>query len=279
MILVIATKNTGKLSEFKLLFKNNTVNIYGINDLETLTGVKYLEPNENSSLFLSNGFCKLISLSNYVKSTSVFKSEKDSNIKILSDDSGLCLPALNMEPGVNSAYFAGIPRNDLKNNMKLVHEIKNNAASFLLNGEKRLVGFFTCFLMLCDLNSLPYLPKQKALFDGKKFTNPKIMDYERDLLGKIDLSVQAHSLFKIIKASFFSEDFKNEKDFIRLSVGVCVGHVSEKDREVIGRGHGYDPYFFPLTKPFESFSTFKIEEKNELSHRGLAAKNLLNELG
>lgn len=42
---------------------------------------------------------------------------------VMADDSGICVNALNGAPGVNSAYFAGLPRDDNKNLQKLLDEL------------------------------------------------------------------------------------------------------------------------------------------------------------
>ena len=43
----------------------------------------------------------------------------------LADDSGICVSALNGEPGIHSARYAGEPRSDDRNNLKLLEELKH----------------------------------------------------------------------------------------------------------------------------------------------------------
>ena len=42
---------------------------------------------------------------------------------VLADDSGLCVPSLQNEPGVDSAHYAGPQRSDADNTAKLLHEL------------------------------------------------------------------------------------------------------------------------------------------------------------
>ncbi|MGL5950275.1 MAG: RdgB/HAM1 family non-canonical purine NTP pyrophosphatase, partial [Cetobacterium sp.] len=50
---------------------------------------------------------------------------KFTNMITISDDSGLCVEALNGEPGVYSARYAGEDSNDAANNKKLIENLKN----------------------------------------------------------------------------------------------------------------------------------------------------------
>lgn len=43
----------------------------------------------------------------------------------LADDSGICIAALGGEPGIHSARFAGEPKSDERNNLKLLDALKN----------------------------------------------------------------------------------------------------------------------------------------------------------
>ena len=50
-----------------------------------------------------------------------------SGLPALADDSGICVAALDGEPGVHSAYYAGHPRSDEANNRKVVAALAANA--------------------------------------------------------------------------------------------------------------------------------------------------------
>ena len=49
-----------------------------------------------------------------------------SGLPALADDSGICVAALDGEPGVHSAYYAGHPRSDDANNRKVVAAVAGN---------------------------------------------------------------------------------------------------------------------------------------------------------
>jgi XTP/dITP diphosphohydrolase len=52
---------------------------------------------------------------------------RHAGLPALADDSGICVAALNGEPGVHSARFAGEPKSDERNNAKLVALLRDQA--------------------------------------------------------------------------------------------------------------------------------------------------------
>lgn len=64
-------------------------------------------------------------------------------LAVLADDSGLAVDALDSEPGVHSARYAGEPCDDAANNAKLLAELAD------VPDEKR-TGRFVCTLVLID---------------------------------------------------------------------------------------------------------------------------------
>ncbi|MAI29036.1 MAG: non-canonical purine NTP pyrophosphatase, RdgB/HAM1 family [Rickettsiales bacterium] len=91
--LVIASHNSGKISEINDLFKRFNIKILNSKDL------KLSVPDETGTTFEQNALLKAKSA-----------SHKTGEVAI-SDDSGLCIDALNDQPGVYSADWAGKDRN------------------------------------------------------------------------------------------------------------------------------------------------------------------------
>ena len=91
--IIIASHNEGKVSEIKDLLKNYDLRTLSSSDL----GID--EPEENGSSFEENALIKASTTSMLSKTVSI------------SDDSGLCVNALNGEPGIYSARWAG-PKKD-----------------------------------------------------------------------------------------------------------------------------------------------------------------------
>lgn len=92
--IVIATSNEGKLKEFKELFLQ-----FGLKDIELVTlaqvlGADYEEPVEDGADFTANAYIK----ANH--------AAKLTGLPALADDSGLCVPLLDNQPGIFTARFA-----------------------------------------------------------------------------------------------------------------------------------------------------------------------------
>lgn len=184
MEIIFATNNAHKLFEIKESVSNYKVlglKEFGINEDIPETG-KTLKENAR------------------IKAQYIYEKY---GVNCFADDTGLEVDALNGEPGVYSARYAGPDCNFGDNNEKLLRELEGK--------ENRQARFKTVICLIIDGEEL-----------------------------------------------FFE--------------GVCDGQILNayqgKD------GFGYDPLFKPLSKDV-SFAEMSISEKNEISHRGLAVKELL----
>lgn len=134
MQVIIATQNMGKVREFEAMTGCMQVPIQwlSLRDYPHITDLF-----ETGSTFRENALMKAEQVA------------KATGIPALADDSGLVVDALNGAPGVYSARFAGEPKDDRRNNQKLLDLLKDVPA------EKRTARF-VCVLAL-------------ALPDGQKF--------------------------------------------------------------------------------------------------------------
>lgn len=119
--IVIASSNAGKLREFATLLAPLQVTVVaqsalGIGDAE--------EPHIT---FVENALAK------------ARHAARASGLPALADDSGICVPALGGAPGVYSARYAGEPRSDTRNNLKLVAALQGHS-------DRR--AFYYCALVL-----------------------------------------------------------------------------------------------------------------------------------
>jgi XTP/dITP diphosphohydrolase len=105
--LVLASNNAGKVREFQALLAPLNFQVIPQGEL----GIPSAE--EPHHTFVENALAK-------ARHASVA-----SELPALADDSGICVHALNGQPGVLSARYAGEPANDAANNQKLVQELKN----------------------------------------------------------------------------------------------------------------------------------------------------------
>lgn len=117
MDIVISTENKHKLNEIKALFSDLNVTIKSLYDV--LEDVP--EIIEDGQTFEENAFKKIDWIS------------PKQNTVYIADDSGLVVPALNGEPGIFSARYAGVGSTDSENCQKLLQEmdtIQNREAYF-----------------------------------------------------------------------------------------------------------------------------------------------------
>ena len=119
--IVLATHNKGKIAEIGTLLKPFSVEVIAATDF----GLP--EPEETGTTFAENAVLKAA------------LAAQMSSLPALADDSGLCVPALNGNPGIFSARWAG-PDKDFKLAMEKVNKA--------LDGHADRSAYFTCTLAL-----------------------------------------------------------------------------------------------------------------------------------
>lgn len=117
--IVLASNNQHKIKEFKeILTEYNIIPMSEIGFDEDIV--------EDGTTFLENSKIKTYAISKFLK-------EKNLNYTVMADDSGLCIDALNGEPGVHSARYAG-EHNHKANRDKLLKNmegVENRNAKFV----------------------------------------------------------------------------------------------------------------------------------------------------
>ena len=107
-MIVLATRNSGKVKEFQQLLKNFPVEIKNLNDFGPIPEVE-----EDGATFDDNAYKKASFTARVL------------GFPALSDDSGLVVEALNGAPGVHSARWAGPDATDTQRCKKLLAELEN----------------------------------------------------------------------------------------------------------------------------------------------------------
>lgn len=183
--IVIATNNQNKAREFREMFADKNIDFKTLADFPELGKII-----ENGESFEENAT---------IKAQAIFER---TNLAVLADDSGLEVPALNNEPGIQSARYAG-DHDDDANNKKLLAKLGDS--------DKRDAKFVTCLVLLNQ--------------HGEKF----------------------------------------------VVYGTIEGTILKAPRG--DNGFGYDPLFYVPSKK-KTMAEMSDHEKNEISHRGNAIKQL-----
>ncbi len=106
MIIYAATKNKGKIKEINEILQGSGI--------ECRVFQNMLDVEETGTTFEENASLKADTLSAVLK-----------NEYVISDDSGLCVDALDGMPGIYSARYAGSHGDDKANNIKLLKDMEN----------------------------------------------------------------------------------------------------------------------------------------------------------
>jgi len=185
MKLVFATNNLHKLKEVQEML-SNSIEVLSLKDIGCFEDIE-----ETESTLEGNAKLK----ADYIT--------KKYGFDCFADDTGLEVEALDGDPGVYSARYAGEHGNAIKNMEKLLIELKNKS--------NRKAKFKT----IIALN----LTNKQYLFEG-----------------------------------------------------ICEGEILNEKTGV--KGFGYDPIFKPSNASC-SFAEMNSEEKNIISHRGIAIQKLV----
>jgi XTP/dITP diphosphohydrolase len=181
---VIATNNEAKLKEMRVILRG-----FGFDAVSMSEAGVSVEPEETGETFYENALIK----ANAVRQAS--------GMPAIADDSGLCVDALDGEPGVLSARYGGEGLNDMQRYAVLLDE---------MTGVKQRGARFVCSIVC-------------VFPDGE----------------------------------------------ILSARGECLGVILDAPRGF--GGFGYDPVFLPDGMDC-SMGELSQEEKNEISHRGVALR-------
>lgn len=114
--IVIASKNLGKIAEFK--------RILGEVGISIITDIEFPDVDESGSTFEENALLKAHAISRYT------------NLPVLADDSGLAVDYLGGAPGIFSARWSGVHGDDGANIKRLLEDLngvalENRGAKFI----------------------------------------------------------------------------------------------------------------------------------------------------
>ena len=121
--IVIATRNGGKLKEFKAILGDTYDEILSLSDFGN-----FPEVEETGSSFKQNAFIKAKAACDFLEADAI------------ADDSGLVVEALGGAPGIYSARYAGQNASDHENNEKLLLELEGK--------ENRDARFVCCIALV-----------------------------------------------------------------------------------------------------------------------------------
>jgi XTP/dITP diphosphohydrolase len=125
--LVLATRNQGKITEFRRILEElapGQIELIGVDQFPQLVDV-----DETGATFEENSLLK----ARYTCQAT--------GLPAIADDSGLCVDALNGDPGIFSARWAGVHGNDQANLEKVLAQLKD------VPDEKR-TAYFICVASL-----------------------------------------------------------------------------------------------------------------------------------
>ena len=147
--ILIGTHNKGKFKEISYLLSKKIKKVSPIK-------LKIKSPKETAKSFTGNAKLKAKYFSTFTK------------IPVISDDSGLCITALNKKPGIFSARWGG-PEGDFNKAIKKVFiELFKKDKNWK---KKKIKARFVCALSICYLDKI--IASVSGKIEGTISTNPK----------------------------------------------------------------------------------------------------------
>ena len=133
MKIILATQNQGKIRELQELLVDKGIEVLSLLDIPEWEDVE-----ENGETFADNAALKARA------------AVKRTGLIALADDSGLEVDALDGAPGVYSARYAGEPKDDQRNNDKLLHQLETTS-------DDKRTARFRCALVMATPSGKEYL--------------------------------------------------------------------------------------------------------------------------
>jgi len=128
MTTLFATNNPGKVEEILAIFEGTGLKLISLSDLGL-----FFEPTETGATFEENAIQKA------TKTLAFLRENGYNDVAVLADDSGLCIEALNGEPGVDSANFMGRETPYAVRNAHLIQQLTNTS-----NRNAKFVSVIAC---------------------------------------------------------------------------------------------------------------------------------------
>lgn len=136
--IILATRNNGKVIEFKKYFKNEDL----LYEILSLADIEIDIPDliEDGKTFADNAKLKIIHTRKHLKNT-----KYESSI-IITDDSGMAIDALNGEPGVKTRRWNGNVMSD--------QELMDYCLEKMYNQKNRAATYVSCFAISISGNKV-----------------------------------------------------------------------------------------------------------------------------
>ena len=144
--IVIASHNPGKLTEIRKLLAPLGIEVI------TQASLGVTETSEPYTTFVENALAK------------ARHASLATGLPALSDDSGICVHALQGAPGVLSARYAGEPRSDERNNNKLITTLQE---------QSDCRAYYYCVIVLLRHTQDPQPIIVDATWQGEIITEPR----------------------------------------------------------------------------------------------------------